>query len=47
MTGMDQKAGFEILGPADFAEVTYSLVVRHPRMAKAARPGQFVIATSR
>jgi len=26
--------------------VTYSLVVRHPRMAKAARPGQFVIVLS-
>jgi sulfide dehydrogenase subunit beta len=46
MTAMDQKAGFEILGREDFSEATYSLVVRHPRMAKAARPGQFVIVMS-
>lgn len=35
--------GFEILGRDDFSEVTYSLVIKHPLMAKAAKPGQFVI----
>ena len=36
-------ADFEILARADFSEHTYLLEVRHPQMAKAARPGQFVI----
>ena len=36
-------AGFEIVAREDFSEVTYLLEVRHPLMAKAARPGQFVI----
>jgi NAD(P)H-flavin reductase len=40
------SAGFEILGREDFSDVTYSLVIRHPMMAKAARPGQFVIVMS-
>ena len=31
----------------DFSDVTYLLEVRHPLMAKAARPGQFVIVMSR
>ena len=39
-------AGFEIVAREDFSDVTYSLVVRHPLMAKAARPGQFVIVMS-
>ena len=43
MSGSERAAGFEILDRQDFSDVTYSLVVRHPRMAKAARPGQFVI----
>jgi NAD(P)H-flavin reductase len=34
---------FEIVARADFSPVTYLLEVRHPQMAKAARPGQFVI----
>ena len=33
----------EIVARNDFSEVTYLLEVRHPQMAKAARPGQFVI----
>lgn len=37
---------FVIVGREDFSPVTYSLVVRHPMMAKAARPGQFVIVMS-
>jgi sulfide dehydrogenase subunit beta len=39
-------AGLEILRRDDFSDVTYSLVIRHPMMARAARPGQFVIAMS-
>jgi NAD(P)H-flavin reductase len=34
---------FEIVTREDFSEVTYLLEVRHPMMARAARPGQFVI----
>jgi NAD(P)H-flavin reductase len=36
-------AQFEIVSRADFSDVTFLLEVRHPLMAKAARPGQFVI----
>jgi len=35
--------GFEIVAREDFSDVTFLLEVRHPAMAKAARPGQFVI----
>ncbi len=35
---------FEIVAREDFSDVTYLLEIRHPLMAKAARPGQFVIA---
>jgi sulfide dehydrogenase subunit beta len=38
-----EPARFEILGRRDFSDVTYLLEVHHPQMAKAARPGQFVI----
>jgi NAD(P)H-flavin reductase len=38
---------FEIVARQDFSDVTYLLEVRHPLMAKAARPGQFVIVMSR
>ncbi len=34
---------FEIVAREDFSDVTYLLEVRHPLMARAARPGQFVI----
>ncbi len=34
---------FEIVAREDFSPVTYLLEVRHPLMAKAAKPGQFVI----
>jgi NAD(P)H-flavin reductase len=34
---------FEIVKREDFSDVTFLLEVRHPLMAKAARPGQFVI----
>ena len=36
-------ANFEILAREDFSPVTYLLEVHHPLMAKAAKPGQFVI----
>jgi NAD(P)H-flavin reductase len=39
-------SGFEIVTREDFSDVTYLLEVRHPRMARAARPGQFVIVMS-
>ena len=38
--------GFKIVAREDFSELTYSLVFHHPLMAKAARPGQFVIVMS-
>ena len=41
------SAGFEIVGREDFSAVTYSLLIHHPLMAKAAQPGQFVIVMSR
>jgi NAD(P)H-flavin reductase len=34
---------FEIVTRDDFSDVTYLLEVRHPLMARAAKPGQFVI----
>ncbi|MEK7284336.1 MAG: sulfide/dihydroorotate dehydrogenase-like FAD/NAD-binding protein [Chloroflexota bacterium] len=37
---------YEIVGREDFSDVTYLLEVRHPEMAAAARPGQFVIVMS-
>lgn len=39
-------SAFPIVGREDVSDVTFSLVVRHPLMAKAARPGQFVIVMS-
>ena len=36
-------SGFEIVAREDFSDVTYLLEIRHPLLAKAARPGQFVI----
>ena len=36
-------SNFEIVKREDFSDVTYLLEVRHPLMAKAAKPGQFVI----
>ena len=37
---------FEILAREDYSDVTYMLEVRHPMMARAAQPGQFVIVMS-
>jgi len=36
-------ATFEVVAREDFSEVTFLLEVGHPQMARAARPGQFVI----
>ena len=38
---------FEIVTREDFSDVTFLLEVRYPRLAKAAKPGQFVIAMLR
>lgn len=40
------STGVEIVRREDFSDVTYLLDIRHPMMAKAARPGQFVIVMS-
>jgi NAD(P)H-flavin reductase len=39
-------SGIEIVSRQDFSDVTYLLKICHPMMAKAARPGQFVIVMS-
>jgi NAD(P)H-flavin reductase len=39
--------GYEVVRRDDLSELTYLLEVRHPELAKAARPGQFVIVMSR
>ena len=41
--GTNEMSNFEIVAREDFSDVTYLLEVRHPLMAKAAQPGQFVI----
>ncbi len=46
MTDAGAGPGFKILAREDFSDVTFSLVFHHPLMAKAARPGQFVIVMS-
>jgi NAD(P)H-flavin reductase len=38
-----QEQSFEIVKREDFSDVTYLLEVKHPQLARAARPGQFVI----
>lgn len=43
---MNQTSDFEIVAREDFSDATYLLEIRHPLMAKAARPGQFVIVMS-
>jgi NAD(P)H-flavin reductase len=37
---------FEIVRREDFSDVTYLLEITHPQMARAARPGQFVMVMS-
>ncbi len=41
--GAEDGPGVEIVAREDFSDVTFLLEFRHPMMAKAARPGQFVI----
>ena len=41
-----REAGLEIVARQDFSDVTFLLEVSHPALAKAARPGQFVIVMS-
>src|SRR5512143_3400707 len=41
-----QEAEFEIVRREDFSDVTYLLEVKHPQLARAAKPGQFVIVMS-
>ena len=36
-------SGFPIVAREDFSDTTFLLEIRHPAMARAARPGQFVI----
>ena len=43
MASIARDAGYEIVAREDFSDVTYLLEVRHPAMARAARPGQFAI----
>jgi NAD(P)H-flavin reductase len=46
MSQPSAASSYEIVSREDFSDVTYLLEVRHPRMARAARPGQFVIVMS-
>jgi NAD(P)H-flavin reductase len=46
MDDVQECGGFEIVRRQDFSDVTYLLEVRHPMMARAARPGQFIIVIS-
>ncbi len=43
---IEEPQPFEIVRREEFSEVTFLLEVRHPQMARAARPGQFVIVMS-
>ena len=42
-----KSSDIEIIHREDFSDVTYLLELRHPMMARAARPGQFVIVRVR
>ncbi len=46
MPSAQDNLPFEIVAREDFSDTTYLLEIRHPMMAKAARPGQFVIVMS-
>ena len=43
---LEEMSRFEIVAREDFSDATFLLRVRHPMMARAARPGQFVIVMS-
>jgi len=45
--GVDEEPAVEIVAREDFSDVTFLLEFRHPMMAKAAKPGQFVIVIPR
>jgi NAD(P)H-flavin reductase len=45
-TGKSTDAGYEVVAREDFSDVTFLLEIRHPLMARAAKPGQFVIVMS-
>ncbi len=45
-TQTNTATGYEIVRREDYSDVTYMLEIRHPLMARAARPGQFVIVMS-
>ncbi len=44
--GGARSSGIEIVRREDFSDVTYLLELAHPMLARAARPGQFVIVMS-
>jgi NAD(P)H-flavin reductase len=44
--GFNLGSGFPIVAREDFSDVTYLLEFHHPMMARAAKPGQFVIVLS-
>jgi sulfide dehydrogenase subunit beta len=46
MVETGRGAEFQIVAREDYSDVTYSLEFEHPMMARAARPGQFVIVMS-
>ncbi len=46
MGALVENSHFEILAREDFSDLTFSLVIHHPLMARAAQPGQFVIVMS-
>jgi len=46
MLDTSKDTGYGIVGREDFSDATFLLEIRHPLMAKAARPGQFVIVMS-
>ncbi len=43
MPDVVETTPFEIVTREDFSDVTYLLEIRHPQLARAAKPGQFVI----
>lgn len=47
MPGNFRSSGIRITRREDFSDLTYLLELDHPMMARAARPGQFVIVMSR
>jgi sulfide dehydrogenase subunit beta len=43
MRAVADSSQFEVVAREDFSEATYLIQIRHPQMARAAHPGQFVI----